>query len=114
MEKTTELTLYVDIAELKVGEKITLEFSTATATTSFKGKFSADELNGPFAEGKNFALKPLVDVSKAKGPVKVKTGEIGTLLPEKGRAARRPNSWAPVRLTRIECLQIGKASFVPD
>jgi hypothetical protein len=32
-------------------------------------------------------VKPLLEVFKAKGPITVKTAEVVTTLPEKGRAA---------------------------
>jgi hypothetical protein len=85
-KKTTETTLYVDNADSKVGQKVTLEFGAGNTKTSLKGKFSTDELIGPFAEATGFQVKPLIEVFKAKGPVTVKTAEIVTELPEKGRA----------------------------
>jgi hypothetical protein len=85
-KQTTELTLYVTVDESRVGQKVALEFSAGNAKTSIAGKFSSDELNGPFAEGKNFRVKPLLETFKAKGPITVKTAEVVTTLPEDGRA----------------------------
>jgi hypothetical protein len=85
--KATELTLYVDIDESRVGQALQSEFSAGGAKAVLDGRFWSDEMIGPFAQATNFKVGPLVEVFKAKGPVTAKTAEIVTTLPEKGRAA---------------------------
>jgi hypothetical protein len=85
--KATELTLYVNIDESRVGEKVPLEFSAGGAKAVLDGRFWSDEMIGPFAQATDFKIAPMVEVFVAKGPVTAKTGDVVTTLPEKGRAA---------------------------
>jgi hypothetical protein len=86
-KKATELTLYVNIDESRVGQNVPLEFSAGAAKAALEGRFWSDEMIGPFAQATNFRIAPLIEVFKAGGPVTAKTGEVVTTLPEAGRAA---------------------------
>jgi hypothetical protein len=87
-DKSTEATLYVDIAGTEVGQPVVIELAAGGAKVSLKGKIATDEMSGfHFAEAKGFKVKPVVAVLQQKGPVSAKTGELVTTLPEKGRAA---------------------------
>jgi hypothetical protein len=84
--KETELTIYVDIEENKVGQQMPIEVSVGSAKTVVKGKVATDEMIGVHVLAKGFKVKPVVEVFKGNGTVTIKTGKITTLLPEKGRA----------------------------
>jgi hypothetical protein len=84
--KETQLTVYVDIKENKVGQAMPIEISVGSDKTVVKGKIATDEMIGVHVEAKGFKVKPLVEVFKGKGTAKIKTGKLTTLLPEKGRA----------------------------
>jgi hypothetical protein len=87
-DKSTEATLYVDIAGTEVGQPVVIELAAGAAKVSLKGRIATDEMSGfHFAEAKGFKVKPVVAVLQQKGPVSAKTGELVTTLPEKGRAA---------------------------
>jgi hypothetical protein len=86
-DKSTETTLYVDIAGTKVGQPITIELAAGAAKVSLAGKIATDEMSGfHFAEAKNFKVKPVIALLNEKGPVTAKTGKLVTTLPDKGRA----------------------------
>jgi hypothetical protein len=86
-DKSTERTLYVDIAGTKVGQPITIELAAGAAKVSLKGKIATDEMSGfHLAEAKNFKIKPVIALLKEKGPVTAKTGKLVTTLPDEGRA----------------------------
>jgi hypothetical protein len=85
--KSTESTLYVDIAGTEVGQPITIELAAGAAKVSLKGKIATDEMSGfHFAEAKNFKIKPVIALLKEKGPVTARTGKLVTTLPDEGRA----------------------------
>jgi hypothetical protein len=87
-DKSTETTLYVDIAGTKVGQPMTIELAAGAAKVSLKGKIATDEMSGfHFAEAKNFKIKPVIALLREKGRVTAKTGKLVSTLPEKGRAA---------------------------
>jgi hypothetical protein len=86
-KKTTEITVYDDVTGAKVGQPILIELSAGAAKTSIKGHIATDEMTGYlFPQAKNFKVKPVIEVLKAKGPVTAKSGKLVTTLPEKGRA----------------------------
>jgi hypothetical protein len=85
-DKKTELVVYVDMHEVKLGQPIDIEFAAGTTKATVKGKVATDEMSGfLFAKADQFPIKPVLGVLAAKGPVTVKTGDIETTLPPKGR-----------------------------
>jgi hypothetical protein len=86
-KKSTEMTVYDDVAGTKVGQPIAIDMSAGAAKTSVQGKIATDGMSGFFfPEAKGFKVKPVIEVLKAKGPLTVKTGKLTTILPEKGRS----------------------------
>lgn len=87
VDKTAEMTVYVDIEGAKVDQTVTIELMRDGAKASVKGKTTTDEMNGfIFAEAKKFPVKPVIAVLDGKGPVTVMIGKTETVLPEEGRA----------------------------
>ena len=87
VDKTAEMTVYVDIEGAKVDQTVTIKLMRDGANTSVKGKTTTDEMNGfIFAEAKKFPVKPVIAVLDGKGPVTVMIGKTETVLPEEGRA----------------------------
>jgi hypothetical protein len=87
-DKKTELVVYVDMHEVKLGQPIDIEFAAGSTKATVKGKVATDEMSGfLFAKANQFPIKPVLGVLSAKGTVTVKTGEIVTELPAKGRGA---------------------------
>jgi hypothetical protein len=84
--KETELVVYVDIEENKVGQAMPIEVSVGSAKAVVKGKIATDEMIGVHVVAKGFKVKPVVEVFKGTGTASLKTGDLTTLLPEKGRA----------------------------
>ena len=87
VDKSGEMTVYVDIEGAKVDQTVTIELRRDGAKASVKGKTTTDEMNGfIFAEAKKFPVKPVIAVLDGKGPVTVMIGKTETVLPEEGRA----------------------------
>ncbi|MGH6736375.1 MAG: hypothetical protein ACRECX_09910 [Methyloceanibacter sp.] len=86
-DKSSVMSVYVDIVGTKVGDPVTLDFKSGDATLVVPGRIGTDEMSGfLFAEATGFKVKPVVALLGGKGPVTVKTGSVLTTLPEKGRA----------------------------
>jgi len=82
--KSSDMTVYVDIAGTKVGDPVAIAFGPGKL--SVPGRIATDEMSGfHFAETAGFNIKPLIAVLREKGPVMVKTGDVVTTLPEAGR-----------------------------
>jgi hypothetical protein len=87
-EKTVTITVYVDIPGTEVGQKLPIEFAAKNGGLSIPGVISTDEMSGfHFAKAEGFKVKPVIALFEEAGPVTVKTGEVATILPDKGRAA---------------------------
>jgi hypothetical protein len=87
VDKTAEMTVYVDIEGAKVDQTVTIDLMRDGAKASVKGKTTTDEMNGfIFAEAKKFPVKPVIAVLDGKGPVTVMINKTETVLPEEGRA----------------------------
>jgi hypothetical protein len=87
VDKTTEMTVYVDIEGAKVGQTVTIELMRDGAKALVKGKTTTDEMSGfIFAEAKKFPVKRVIAVLDGKGPVTVMINKTETVLPEEGRA----------------------------
>ncbi len=85
-DKKTEMVVYVDMKDVKVGQPVAIELSAGNAKATVKGEVSTDEMSGfLFAKAEQFPIKPVLDLMAAKGAVTVKTGSIVTELPAKGR-----------------------------
>jgi len=85
-DKKTELVVYVDMKDVKLGQPVTIELGAGNAKAIVKGKVATDEMSGFFfAKAEQFPIKPVIDLLAAKGPVNVTTGTIVTKLPDKGR-----------------------------
>jgi hypothetical protein len=85
-KKATEMTVYEDNPGTKVGQAMTIELGAGAAKLPVKAKIGTDGMTGYlFAEAKNFKVKPVIELFKARGPVTAKTGKVVTTLPEKGR-----------------------------
>ncbi|HLC07841.1 MAG TPA: hypothetical protein VJK06_00990, partial [Methyloceanibacter sp.] len=86
-EKKTEMVVYVDMTGIKVGQPVVIELSSGAGKTVVNGEAATDEMSGfIFARAEQFPVKPVIELLAAKGPVTIKTGEIVTKLPDKGRA----------------------------
>ena len=86
-DKKTEMVVYVDMTDVKVGQPVAIELSAGNAKATVKGDVSTDEMSGfLFAKAEQFQIKKVLDLMAAKGPVTVKTGTIVTKLPDKGRS----------------------------
>jgi hypothetical protein len=86
-DKKTEMVVYVDMTDVKVGQPVAIELSAGNAKATVKGDVSTDEMSGfLFAKAEQFEIKKVLDLMAAKGPVTVKTGTIVTNLPDKGRS----------------------------
>ena len=86
--KSTEATLYVDIAGTEIGQPMTIALGAGSANVSLRGTIATDEMSGfHFAEAKDFKIKPVIALLREKGPLTARTGELVTTMPEKGRAA---------------------------
>ena len=64
-DKKTELVVYVDMKDVKLGQPVAIEFSAGKA--------------------EQFPIKKVIELLAAKGTVTVTTGTIVTKLPDKGR-----------------------------
>jgi hypothetical protein len=85
-DKKTELVVYVDMKDVKLGQPVAIELSAGNTKATVKGKVATDEMSGfLFAKAEQFAIKPVLELLAGKGPVTVKTGSIVTELPAKGR-----------------------------
>ncbi len=86
-DKTSEMTVYVDIEGAKVGQPVIIELAAGATKVSVKGTTTTDEMSGfIFAEAKTFPVKPVIAVLNERGPVTVKIGKTATVLPEPDRA----------------------------
>jgi hypothetical protein len=85
-DKKTELVVYVDMKDVKLGQPVAIEFSAGNAKATVKGAVATDEMSGfLFAKAEQFPIEKVIELLAAKGPVTVTTGEIVTKLPDKGR-----------------------------
>lgn len=86
-DKSSNMTVYVDIAGTKVSDPVVIDLSAGDATLEVPGKIGTDEMNGfLFAEAQGIAIKPVVQFLGTEGPITVKTGSVETTLPADGRA----------------------------
>jgi hypothetical protein len=86
-DKSSNMTVYVDIAGTKVGDPVSIDLSAGDAMLEIPGEIGTDEMSGfLFAETENIAIKPVVQFLGAEGPITVKTGSVETNLPADGRA----------------------------
>jgi hypothetical protein len=87
-DKTTWMTVYVDIEGTRVGDPVAIEFAQGSSNLSVEGKIATDEMSGfHFAEATGFKIKPVIALLGGKDDATVTTGKVVTALPEKGRAA---------------------------
>jgi hypothetical protein len=85
-ENKTELVVYVDMKDVKLGQTVAIELSAGNAKAIVKGAVATDEMSGfLFAKAEQFPIKPVIELLASTGPVTVKTGAIVTKLPDKGR-----------------------------
>lgn len=85
-DKKTELVVYVDMKDVKLGQPVAIELSAGNAKATVNGEVATDEMSGFFfAKAEQFPINKVIEVLAAKGPVTVTTGTIVTKLPEKGR-----------------------------
>jgi hypothetical protein len=83
-DKKTELVVYVDMKDVKLGQPVAIELSAGNAKAIVKGTVATDEMSGfLFAKAEQFPIKKVIELLAAKGPVT--TGAIVTKLPDKGR-----------------------------
>lgn len=76
-----------DLKGTKPGEPLTIELSAGDAQSPVKGEAMLDEESGvTFAEATDIAVKPVLAVLRAAGPLTVKTGATSATLSDKGRA----------------------------
>ena len=81
------LDVHHELAGTKPGEPLTIELSAGAAQSLVKGEAALDEANGvTFAEASDIAVKPVLAVLRAEGPLTVKLGETSATLSDKGRA----------------------------
>ena len=86
-DKKTELVVYVDMKDVKLGQPVAIELSAGNAKATIEGAVATDEMSGfLFAKAEQFPIKPVIELLAAKGPVTVTSGEIVTKLPDRGRA----------------------------
>ena len=85
-DKKTELVVYVDMKDVKLGQPVAIEFSAGNTKATIQGAAATDEMSGfLFAKAEQFPIKKVIELLAAKGPVTVTTGTIVTKLPDKGR-----------------------------
>lgn len=85
-DKKTELVVYVDMKDAKLGQPVAIELAAGKAKATVKGAVATDEMSGFFfAKAEQFPIKPVIELLADKGPVTVTTGTIVTKLPDKGR-----------------------------
>lgn len=85
-DKKSEMVVYVDMTDVKVGERVAIELSAGNAEATIEGEVSTDEMSGFFfAKAEQFPIKKVLELMAGNGAVTVKTGTIVTKLPEKGR-----------------------------
>jgi hypothetical protein len=88
-DKMTELVVYVDMEDVKLGQPVAIELSAGATKATIKGVVATDEMSGfLFAKAEQFPIKKVIEILGAKGPVTVTTGKIVTELPDKGRAPK--------------------------
>jgi hypothetical protein len=81
------LDVHQEVTGSKPGEPLTIELSAGGAKSPVKGEAALDEVSGAtFAEASDIAVKPLLDVLRAEGPLTVKMGATSAMLSDKGRA----------------------------
>ena len=86
-DKKTELVVYVDMKDVKLGQPVAIEFSAGNTKATIQGAVATDEMSGfLFAKAEQFPIKKVIELLAAKGTVTVTTGTIVTKLPDKGRA----------------------------
>ena len=69
------------------GQKLTVELSAGGAQLSLEGEASADDKTGSmFAEASDIAVKPVLAVLRAPGPLTIKMASTTTTLSDAGRA----------------------------
>jgi hypothetical protein len=85
-DKKTELVVYVDMKDVKLGQPVAIEFSAGNTKATIQGAVATDEMSGfLFAKAEQFPIKKVIELLAAKGTVTVTTGTIVTKLPDKGR-----------------------------
>jgi hypothetical protein len=81
------LDVHTQIDGVKPGEAITIELAAGDAKTELKGEAALDEANAMiFAEASDIAVKPVLEVLRAAGPVTVTVGTTNATLSDQGRA----------------------------
>jgi hypothetical protein len=81
------LDVHHEVAGTKPGEPLTIELSAGAAQSPVKGEAALDEASGvTFAEASDIAVKPVLAVLRAEGPLTVKLGETSATLSDNGRA----------------------------
>jgi hypothetical protein len=80
------LDVHQEVTGSKPGEPLTIELSAGSAKSPVKGEAALDESGATFAEASDIAVKPLLDVLRAEGPLTVTTGATSATLSDRGRA----------------------------
>jgi hypothetical protein len=80
------LDVHKEIPDAKPGEPVTIELSAGEAKTSIKGEAARDDASGvTFGEASDIAVKPILEVLRAAGPLTIAMGKTSATLSEQGR-----------------------------
>jgi hypothetical protein len=80
------LDVHKEIPDAKPGEPLTIELSAGEAKASIKGEAARDEASGvTFGEASDVAVKPILEVLRAAGPLTIAMGKTSATLSQQGR-----------------------------
>jgi hypothetical protein len=80
------LDVHREVAGAKPGAPLTIEISSAKASSPVEGEVALNDATGKtFGEASDIAVKPVLAVLRDPGPVTVKMGDTTAMLSEQGR-----------------------------